>query len=48
MADDDDDKQRSGWYDPMGSRTKTIVIVVAGAIVAGAIITALVLGIPFF
>jgi hypothetical protein len=45
---DDGEKPRSGWYDPMGSRTKTIVIVVAGAVVAGAIIAALVLGIPFF
>ena len=45
---DKGDKRGSGWYDPMGSRTKTIVIVVAGAVVVGAIVATLVLGIPFF
>lgn len=45
---DKPEKPGSGWYDPMSSRTKTIMVVIAGAIVVGAVIASVVLGIPFF
>ncbi|WP_411699731.1 hypothetical protein [Conyzicola sp.] len=45
---DDDKKPGFDWYDPMSGRGRMVVVVVAGLIVVGAIVTALVLGIPFF
>ena len=45
---DNDDKQRFDWHDPMSRRGRLVVVVVAGVIVVGAIVAALVMGIPFF
>jgi hypothetical protein len=44
----DDKKPGFDWYGPMSGRSRTVVVVVAGVIVGGAVIAALVLGIPFF
>ena len=45
---DDDKKPRFSWYEPLQNRGRTIVITVACVILAGAIVAAIVLGIPFF
>ncbi|MCU1543971.1 MAG: hypothetical protein JWM50_1836 [Microbacteriaceae bacterium] len=42
------DRLKSGWDGPMRKRTRTIVMVMASAIVIGAIVATVVLGIPFF
>jgi len=42
------EKRRFNWHEPIGRRGRTIVIVVAAAIVVGALVAALALGIPFF
>ena len=44
----DDEKRRFSWYEPIGRRGRVILITVATAIVVGALIAALALGIPFF
>jgi len=49
MSDkNDDEKPRFSWYEPLQKRGRTIVITVAGLILVGAVIAAIVLGIPFF
>jgi len=45
---DDGKKPRFSWYEPLSDRGRRTVIVVAAAIVVGAIVAAVVLGIPFF
>jgi len=45
---DDGEKPRFDWYDPMSNRGRTIVVVVAGVLVVAAVVAAVVLGIPFF
>jgi hypothetical protein len=45
---DDDKKPRFSWYEPLQNRGRTIVITVASLILVGAIVAAIVLGIPFF
>jgi len=47
-TNDDGKKPRFDWYDPMSNRGRTIVVVVAGALVVAAVVAAVVLGIPFF
>jgi hypothetical protein len=42
------EKRRFSWYEPLGRRGRTIVIAVAAAVVVGALVAALALGIPFF
>ena len=44
----DDKKPGFSWYDPLQSRGRVIVVTVAGLILVGAVIAAVVLGIPFF
>ena len=44
----DDDKPPFSWYEPMHNRGRLIVVSVAGLIPVGAIIAAVVLGIPLF
>ena len=45
---DGDDKPRFSWYEPLSNRGRLIVVVVAGAVVVGAVVAALVMGISFF
>ncbi|GAB3607257.1 hypothetical protein GCM10027413_26660 [Conyzicola nivalis] len=45
---DDDKKPGFDWYDPMSRRGRAVVVVIAGLVVVGAVIAAVVLGIPFF
>jgi hypothetical protein len=45
---DDDDKTPFSWYEPLSRRGRLGLIVVAGVIVVGAIVAAVVMGIPFF
>jgi len=42
------EKRRFNWHEPIGRRGRTIVISIAAAVVVGALIAALALGIPFF
>ncbi|GAB2469122.1 hypothetical protein HD599_000698 [Conyzicola lurida] len=44
------DKKKPGfsWYEPLQNRGRIIVISVAGLILVGAIVAAIVLGIPVF
>ena len=44
----DDEKPAFSWYDPLHNRGRIIVVSVAGLILVGAIVAAVVLGIPFF
>ena len=44
----DDEKPRFSWYEPLQHRGRVIVITVAGLILVGAVVAAIVLGIPFF
>jgi hypothetical protein len=44
----DRDKPQTGWRAPMSRRRMTIVVVVAAVFLVGAIVAAIVLGIPFF
>jgi hypothetical protein len=41
-------RRRFDWHDPMGRRSRIIVIAVATALVVGALVAAVSLGIPFF
>jgi len=44
----DEKKPRFSWYEPLSNRGRTIVIAVAVLIVVGAVVAAVILGIPFF
>jgi len=48
LMGDDTKKPRFSWYEPLSNRGRTIVISVAVLVVVGAIVAAVVLGIPFF
>jgi hypothetical protein len=45
---DDDKKPRFSWYEPLQNRGRVIVITVSAVILVGALIAAVVLGIPVF
>jgi hypothetical protein len=45
---DDGKKPRFSWYEPLQNRGRVIVITVAGLILVGAVVAAVILGIPFF
>ena len=45
---DEPKKPPFSWYEPLSNRGRTIVITVAALVVVGAIVAAVVLGIPFF
>ena len=44
----DNDKRRFNWHEPLTSRGRTLLVVVAAAIVVGAVVVGIALGIPFF
>jgi hypothetical protein len=44
----DEKRPRFSWYEPLSNRGRTVVVTVAVLVVVGAIVAAVVLGIPFF